>query len=55
MARLARLVIPGIPYHVTQRGNGGQRVFFTAADYAAYFDSSRTRPPRPASRCGRGV
>ena len=21
MARLARLVIPGMPYHVTQRGN----------------------------------
>src|SRR5579863_4218176 len=38
MARLARLVIPGIPYHVTQRGNGGQRVFFSQADYAAYRD-----------------
>jgi hypothetical protein len=22
MARLARVVIPGIPHHVTQRGNG---------------------------------
>jgi putative transposase len=38
MARLARVVIPGIPYHVTQRGNGGQRVFFSEADYAAYRD-----------------
>jgi flagellar biosynthesis GTPase FlhF len=24
MARLARIVIPGIPHHVTQRGNGRQ-------------------------------
>lgn len=38
MARLARLVIPGVPYHVTQRGNGGQRTFFSEADYAAYRD-----------------
>ena len=28
MARLARLVIPGLPHHVTQRGNGRQKTFF---------------------------
>ena len=38
MARLARVVIPDLPYHVTQRGNGGQRVFFSDEDYAAYRD-----------------
>jgi putative transposase len=38
MARLARVVIPDLPHHVTQRGNGGQRVFFSAEDYAAYRD-----------------
>jgi len=38
MARLARVVVPGLPYHVTQRGNGGQRVFFSDDDYAAYRD-----------------
>jgi len=38
MARLARVVAPGLPYHVTQRGNGGQRVFFCDSDYAAYRD-----------------
>ena len=38
MARLARVVVPGLPYHVTQRGNGRQRVFFSASDYAAYRD-----------------
>lgn len=36
MARLARFVIPGIPHHVTQRGNGRQQTFFSDADYAAY-------------------
>ena len=29
MARLARVIIPGLPYHVTQRGNGGQKVALT--------------------------
>jgi hypothetical protein len=24
MARLARLVVPGLPHHVTQHGNGRQ-------------------------------
>jgi putative transposase len=38
MARLARVVIPGLPHHVTQRGNGGRRVFFSDADYGAYRD-----------------
>ena len=36
MARLARVVIPGIPHHVTQRGNGRARVFFGDRDYAFY-------------------
>ena len=36
VSRLARLVVPGLPYHVTQRGNGGQRVFFSGEDYACY-------------------
>ena len=38
MARLSRVVIPGIPHHVTQRGNGRQRTFFEEADYALYLD-----------------
>ena len=36
MARLPRVVIPGLPHHVTQRGNGRQRTFFEEADYALY-------------------
>jgi putative transposase len=41
MARLARVVIPGIPHHVTQRGNGGARTFFGNDDYALYRDLLR--------------
>jgi putative transposase len=36
MARLARIVVPGLPHHVTQRGNGRARTFFSAADYRLY-------------------
>jgi len=36
MARLARIAVPGIPYHVTQRGNRRQPVFFQEADYRTY-------------------
>jgi putative transposase len=42
MARLARIVIPGIPHHVTQRGNGRQQVFFSDDDYALYRDLLKT-------------
>ena len=38
MPRLARLVIPDVAHHVTQRGNRRQPVFFSEADYAAYRD-----------------
>lgn len=36
MARLARAVFPGLPHHVTQRGNGRAQTFFDDADYADY-------------------
>jgi putative transposase len=36
MSRLARIVVPGLAHHVTQRGNGRQQVFFRDADYAWY-------------------
>jgi putative transposase len=36
MARLVRIVVPGIPHHVTQRGNRRQDVFFDDADYRTY-------------------
>jgi putative transposase len=36
MARMARLVVPGIPHHVTQRGNGRASTFFSEGDHALY-------------------
>jgi putative transposase len=38
MARLPRLILPGFPYHVTQRGNRRQQTFFGDDDYALYRD-----------------
>jgi REP element-mobilizing transposase RayT len=32
------LVIPGLPHHVTQRGNRRQQTFFNEGDYAAYLE-----------------
>lgn len=36
MSRLARIVVPGVPHHVTQRGNRRQPVFFEDGDYRYY-------------------
>jgi len=36
MARLARIVVPGCPHHVFQRGNRRMDVFFSNADRTAY-------------------
>ena len=38
MARIARVIAPGYPHHVTQRGNRRQETFFTAADYDNYLE-----------------
>ncbi|MGD0192186.1 MAG: transposase [Rhizomicrobium sp.] len=38
MARLARIVVPGFPHHVTQRGNRREAIFFEAGDQEIYRD-----------------
>ena len=38
MARIARVVAPGYPHHVTQRGNRRQQTFFSGADYVSYLE-----------------
>lgn len=38
MARIARIVVPGLPHHVTQRGNRREQVFFEDGDYQLYLD-----------------
>lgn len=41
MARMARVVVPDIPHHVTQRGNRRQKVFFCEGDYLHYIQLLR--------------
>src|SRR5580704_16664076 len=36
MARIARVVVPGLPHHVTQRGDRREPVFFEADDYRPF-------------------
>ncbi len=36
MTRNARIVVPGLPHHVAQRGNCRATVFFEAGDYELY-------------------
>jgi putative transposase len=36
MVRIARIIAPGVPHHVTQRGNRRQQTFFCDEDYLAY-------------------
>jgi len=48
MARLARVVIPGAPHHLTQRGNRRQVTFFSDDDYRLY----RALMAEWCARCG---
>ena len=41
MPRRARFVLPGIPHHVTQRGNHRAAVFFCPQDYLGYLQLLR--------------
>jgi putative transposase len=38
MARIARVVVAGLPHHITQRGNRRQQVFFSDDDKRSYLD-----------------
>lgn len=38
MARLARVIAPGLPHHVTQRGNRREPIFFEDGDQEVYRD-----------------
>jgi putative transposase len=46
MPRTARIVVPGMSYHVTQRGNNRQDVFFVDDDRRAYLDILREQSRR---------
>jgi putative transposase len=38
MARLARIAVPSLPHHVTQRGNRREAIFFEDGDHEIYLD-----------------
>jgi putative transposase len=38
MTRLARMVVSGLPHHVTQRGNRREAIFFEDGDQEIYRD-----------------
>ena len=38
MPRRARLVVPGTPLHIIQRGNNRQACFYSDEDYRFYLD-----------------
>ncbi len=66
MPRVARIVIPNCPHHVTQRGNNRQDVFFVDDDRASYLGLLREEGERfglgvegygwssAAAHCGQG-
>lgn len=39
MPRKPRFTLPGVPWHVIQRGNNCARCFFAYEDYLFYLDS----------------
>jgi len=41
MARTGRIVLPGIPHHITQKGNNSQEIFSADADRVRYLDILR--------------
>jgi putative transposase len=45
LPRTARIIVPHVPHHVTQRGNNRQDVFFTDDDRRSYLDTL-------ANKCG---
>ena len=51
MPRAARIVIPGVPHHVVQRGNRRQPVFFSDADRNHYVDWLAEACRRSATTC----
>jgi putative transposase len=51
MSRLARVIVPGFPHHVTQRGNRRAPVFFEQSDYALYRDLLAERCRKASVAC----
>ena len=51
MPRSARIVVPDVAHHVTQRGNRQQQLFFSDGDYRAYLQILAISLGKHATRC----
>jgi len=51
MARIARVVLPGLPHHVTQRGNRREPIFFEPGDQGVYLDLLAGQLERQGVEC----
>jgi hypothetical protein len=54
MVRLARVVAPGIPHHIRQRGNRWQETVFCAEDDQEYIPLTGELKGYSVGRCGGG-
>ena len=54
MPRVARVIIPGVPHHITQRGSNRQAVFSTDDDRMVYLEplEGRRSPRDPTEVAG---
>jgi hypothetical protein len=50
--RLARIVVPGLPHHVTQRGNRRELIFFEDGDQKIYRNLLAEQTRRAGLRSG---
>ena len=49
MPRVARIIVPGCPHHVTQRGDNRQDVFFVDDDRRVYVENRGKSGQSPIS------
>lgn len=47
MPRIARVTVPGIPHHITQRGNHRQNTFFNNDSFLTHLEKSLGRFLKP--------
>ena len=49
MPRRARLLLPGVPLHLIQRGNNRSACFYAEEDYLFYLDNRSSRQSNMAA------
>lgn len=55
MTRLARIVVPGLPHHVTAPGIRREPIFFEDGDQEVYLDLLAEQARKARSRSGPGA